>query len=342
MEDSDSVEVKPKSEDSNGEYDDDHRNRYNEEQQQPRVSDFWYNKYEHEAGKYWDLFYKRNMANFFKDRHYLTREFAVLADIARHLGNMRRQSSSCPDSDATRTMSTSTSTSAGNVAILELGCGAGNTLIPLMIEMTDIFETATKEERTGMQEEDDTEAMMMFYACDFSFRACKLTQDKVHELQQQQLNKRGDESGCNGRFADTKIFQCDLTASADSLVHAGIEERSIDVVLCIFVLSAMSPSSMLHAIHGIKTILKRKSEILSKCDSTETKKKYSGGGLVFVRDYAAGDLTEMRFTNKKNTQIRKLSDNFYVRGDGTVSLLRLVLFYSLHICSCEAFSTFIH
>lgn len=35
-------------------------------------------KYENEAGKFWDIFYKRNGTKFFKDRHYLDREFPQL------------------------------------------------------------------------------------------------------------------------------------------------------------------------------------------------------------------------------------------------------------------------
>jgi hypothetical protein len=35
-------------------------------------------KYEKEAQRYWDLFYKKNQEKFFKDRHYLFREFSEL------------------------------------------------------------------------------------------------------------------------------------------------------------------------------------------------------------------------------------------------------------------------
>ena len=38
------------------------------------------------------------------------------------------------------------------------------------------------------------------------------------------------------------------------------------------------------------------------------------GALLFLRDYALYDLTQLRF--KKGS---KISDNFYVRGDGTRS-----------------------
>lgn len=42
------------------------------------VSDFKQIKLEKEAQKNWDLFYKRNATNFFKDRHWTTREFEEL------------------------------------------------------------------------------------------------------------------------------------------------------------------------------------------------------------------------------------------------------------------------
>lgn len=42
------------------------------------VSEFKQLKLEKEAQKNWDLFYKRNSTNFFKDRHWTTREFQEL------------------------------------------------------------------------------------------------------------------------------------------------------------------------------------------------------------------------------------------------------------------------
>lgn len=42
------------------------------------VSEFKQMKLEKEAKKNWDLFYKRNTTNFFKDRHWTTREFEEL------------------------------------------------------------------------------------------------------------------------------------------------------------------------------------------------------------------------------------------------------------------------
>ena len=40
-----------------------------------------------------------------------------------------------------------------------------------------------------------------------------------------------------------------------------------------------------------------------------------GYGVVFVRDYAAGDLAQQRLASA--TRQKELADNFFVRGDGT-------------------------
>lgn len=58
---------------------------------------------EQEAAKNWDTFYKLNQANFFKDRHWILREFPELL----------------VESAATK-------------KILEVGCGVGNTTFPVL------------------------------------------------------------------------------------------------------------------------------------------------------------------------------------------------------------------
>ncbi len=40
-------------------------------------------QYERGARRFWDLFYKRNTTHFFKDRHWLHREFPLLATTVR-------------------------------------------------------------------------------------------------------------------------------------------------------------------------------------------------------------------------------------------------------------------
>jgi methyltransferase-like protein 6 len=39
-----------------------------------------YNKLEKDAKRNWDIFYKNNKTNFYKDRHYIKYEFMELSD----------------------------------------------------------------------------------------------------------------------------------------------------------------------------------------------------------------------------------------------------------------------
>ncbi|KNC46267.1 uncharacterized protein AMSG_02720 [Thecamonas trahens ATCC 50062] len=66
---------------------------------------FWVAKYEKEAARNWDIFYKRNTNKFYKDRHWLKAEFPALA-----AGD-------------------------GSLRLLEVGCGVGNTIFPLLDEV---------------------------------------------------------------------------------------------------------------------------------------------------------------------------------------------------------------
>ncbi|GAB4854463.1 hypothetical protein Ancab_023047 [Ancistrocladus abbreviatus] len=186
------------------------------------VSPFWRDKYEKDAKKYWDIFYKRHQDKFFKDRHYLDKEWGQYF------------------------------TDSGIKVLLEVGCGAGNTIFPLIATFPDVF----------------------VHACDFSPRAVSLV--KAHEA-----------------FVEPRInaFVCDLTS--DDLSQQ-IGPSSVDIVTMIFVLSAVSPEKMPLVLQNIRKVLKP-------------------NGHVLFRDYATGDLAQERLTCKD----QKISENFYVRGDGT-------------------------
>ena len=78
----------------------------------PQMHENMYNKIEREAKKNWDLFYKVNKTNFYKDRHYIKHEFIELVD---RLAKNPEQ----------------------KFVLLDAGCGVGNGFYPLYQEYSD-------------------------------------------------------------------------------------------------------------------------------------------------------------------------------------------------------------
>jgi tRNAThr (cytosine32-N3)-methyltransferase len=81
--------------------------QYAKQRQNP-VSDFEKRKFSQDPARWWNLFYKNNAANFFKNRKWLQQEFPVLAEVIKK--------------------------DAGPQVVLEIGAGAGNTAFPVLAE----------------------------------------------------------------------------------------------------------------------------------------------------------------------------------------------------------------
>lgn len=47
--------------------------------EKPKLTEMGIKRLEIDARKNWDIFYKQNTTNFYKDRHYLAREFTELS-----------------------------------------------------------------------------------------------------------------------------------------------------------------------------------------------------------------------------------------------------------------------
>jgi len=182
-------------------------------------------KYDLNANEYWNEFYTKNTNKFFKDRHWLRTEFPELFEIK---GNEPFK-------------------------IFEIGCGAGNTVFPIL--------------------EESENPNLFIYAADFS----KVAVDIVKN------NPNFNEKNC-------KAFVYDIT---ENDIPEYIEPHSLDICICIFVLSALNPNKWENACNNLQKMLKP-------------------GGYVLFRDYGRYDLAQLRF--KKD---RYLDTNFYVRGDGT-------------------------
>ncbi|KAF2441210.1 methyltransferase [Karstenula rhodostoma CBS 690.94] len=204
-----------------------------ERQRAEPVSDFDKKRFNDNPEKWWNIFYKNNKTNFFKNRKWLAQEFPVLGEVTKE--------DSAP------------------AVVLEVGAGAGNSAFPIL----------QNRKNKGLK----------IHACDFSKKAVELIRE--HELY-------------DPEFIQADVW--DVAASPESEnggLPPGIKEGSVDVVLMIFIFSALNPKQWDQAVKNVWRVLKP-------------------GGQVLFRDYGRGDLAQVRF--KKG---RYMEENFYVRGDGT-------------------------
>uniref|UniRef100_A0A8C5PIG2 Methyltransferase type 12 domain-containing protein n=1 Tax=Leptobrachium leishanense TaxID=445787 RepID=A0A8C5PIG2_9ANUR len=224
-------------------------------------------EYENKASSFWDDFYTIHENKFFKDRHWLFTEFPELYSQVKtgdgvegglEAGNLNVHLHGSPVNTVTSQRIGDEEEEAypgvsATYRILEVGCGVGNTVFPIL--------------------QNNVDPGLFVYGCDFSSTAVELVKG----------NENYDPYRC---FA----FVHDL-----SDVHASypMPEESLDVIVMIFVLSAIQPSKMQSAISQLSKLLKP-------------------GGCILLRDYGRYDMAQLRF--KKG---RCLSENFYVRGDGT-------------------------
>ncbi|KAG8803999.1 hypothetical protein FRC17_006061, partial [Serendipita sp. 399] len=140
--------------------------------------------------------------------------------------------------------------------IVEVGCGTGATTFPLL----------------GINENADLD----IFATDYSSKAIEVVK-------------------ANPTFSTPPIGK--VHASVWDLSTPGlpqdVEPESVDIVVMIFVLSALHPTEWIQAVSNIYKMLKP-------------------GGVLLMRDYGRYDLAQLRFKED-----RLLEDHLYVRGDGT-------------------------
>ncbi|KAK3762470.1 hypothetical protein RRG08_009858 [Elysia crispata] len=241
-------------------------------------------EYEREAAAFWDKFYGVHSNHFFKDRHWLFTEFPELYGGSKNLpsenvychgeqnisgenvASNNAEAISIPlDHDDSQNCSVPTLLQCEGKAsnqpecqdspckILEVGCGVGNTVFPVL--------------------KTNKNPNLMVYCCDFSSTAVDIV--KVHP--------EYDHDRCHA-------FVLDIT---DSNPQVPFEPESLDLIVMIFVLSAVCPQKMQEALNRLSSYLKP-------------------GGMLLFRDYGRYDMAQLRFKEG-----RCLSENFYVRGDGT-------------------------
>ncbi|KIV94662.1 hypothetical protein PV10_02406 [Exophiala mesophila] len=152
---------------------------------------------------------------------------------------------------------------AGRKVVVEVGAGAGNTAFPIM--------------RINRNKE------LTVHAVDFSVKAV----DTMRGVEEYAGFSSGTgDDGCG-------LMHADVWDAAGDDLPPGVEEGQVDVVIMIFIFSALNPRQWDKAVENVLRMLKP-------------------GGLVLFRDYGRGDLAQVRFKAG-----RYMEENFYVRGDGT-------------------------
>ncbi|XP_059483081.1 tRNA N(3)-methylcytidine methyltransferase METTL2 [Neocloeon triangulifer] len=194
---------------------------------------------ENEAGKLWDKFYGVHQNGFFKNRQWLFTEFPELVPKE---GNIDR------------------------VNVLEVGCGVGNTVIPLVQTIAD--------------------QNFFVYGCDFSETAV--------EIMKQDENY--NESRCLG-------FVCDVTAPEWPVPFP---PNSLDHILLIFVLSAINPEKMHHVAGQLFKYLKPGGLVFfrdyGRYDMAQL--RFKKGKCIADNFYMRGDGTRAYFFTQED--LRKL------------------------------------
>jgi tRNAThr (cytosine32-N3)-methyltransferase len=199
-----------------------------------------------EAPQLWDAFYTRNENRFFKDRHWFAIEFPEIFELER-----RAAAADAADAEMTCATTAPQPQPGAKPVVWEVGCGAGNTLFPLLRDTQHLY----------------------VYGSDYSCVAVDVVQ----------ASPDYDTTRC-------QAFVYDITSPE---APTPIAPGTVDIITCVFVLSALHPDTWAQAMHNLWTALKP-------------------GGMLLLRDYGRHDLAQLRFKGG-----RLLADNFYCRGDGT-------------------------
>ncbi|KAG7812401.1 hypothetical protein KL921_001633 [Ogataea angusta] len=199
------------------------------------VSEYYRKLYNEKPAKYWNIFYKNNRENFFKDRKWLQIEFPSLYEATK------------PDAPACN--------------IIEIGCGAGNTMFPIL-------------------QQNENKNLRLF-GCDYSKVAVDLV--RSNELYEK-----------NAGVVHASVW--DL-ANPDLELPEGVEPHSINIAVMIFVFSALSPDQWEHAINNLSKMMAPGGKILfrdyGRYDLAQI--RFKKNRLLDENFYVRGDGTRVYF-----------------------------------------------
>ncbi|XP_077739314.1 tRNA N(3)-cytidine methyltransferase METTL8, mitochondrial isoform X5 [Canis aureus] len=258
-------------------------------------------KFENEASKYWDTFYKIHKNKFFKDRNWLLREFPEIIPVdqktEQKLQELSWDHAKTSAANGFSRMHCPTMPEEKNYNKKRCGSSDGQRKAGSHFSNLD-----SKEHRKGPLKTE------LFPGSNATFRILEVgcgAGNSVFPI----LNTLQD-------APESFLYCCDFASGAVELVKLHSSYRAaqccafvhdvcdeglpfpfpdgiLDVILLVFVLSSIHPDRMQGVINRLSNLLKP-------------------GGMLLFRDYGRYDKTQLRFKRG-----HCLSENFYVRGDGT-------------------------
>jgi methyltransferase-like protein 6 len=210
------------------------------------LSEFWCKNYENKAPNYWNAFYRRNKDRFYKDRHYLHVVFPCLAPSSQFL------QSEVDDVHGER----------DEVTLLEVGCGVGNAVFPLL----------------------EIHPKLHVFAFDCAQSAVDIVNNHISTRREEFSD--GKENG-DGDMR-LRCVVCDIVREP-----APVPDASMNFVLCMYVLSAMPPHDHLSVVIKLASTLRPGGKILMRDYGLydEAQLRFAKGSKLYRNFYVRQDGT---------------------------------------------------
>lgn len=248
---------------------------------------------EHNAHQHWDKFYTQHQTKFFKDRHYLHKafphEFGILYqnhDVINSVSSATVPVTAVPISH----MDANQDSNSDRFTVIEIGCGVGNTVLPLLelhpwitIQSSSSLSTSSSSSISPRTKTD--KILLHVWGLDFSSIAIDLLKQDKRFLQANQNHNHPPRAHA-AVWDITKHYPKEI----DHRLH-----QAGDISMLLFCFSAIAPSKMVQAAKHVADTLKP-------------------GGVLIFRDYGRYDEAQMKLGTSRK---KRLGDNYYVKHDKT-------------------------
>lgn len=265
-------------------------------------------KYEREASKYWNEFYKTHKNNFFKDRNWLFLEFPeILPEKLREQLKIEERPSEHTKINITSSFSQKKEMFEEGEKYWKKNIGddstSGKGYVSNKKQSISIADSPQ-----GKNNEEEVNVRESFPGSHATYRILEVgcgAGNSVFPILKVLCNTPGTFLYCcdfaSGAVELVKSHSSYNSAWCSAFVHDVCDDalpypfpdEILDVILLVFVLSTIHPDRMQQVVNRLVKLLKP-------------------GGMLLFRDYGRYDTAQLRF--KKG---HCLSENFYVRGDGT-------------------------